>query len=71
MREERQAEAGLSHTRKPRSPRQFPDLRLCQTGFEQRSQNMMLPRRLLPGTKIAFIVGIDSISNGVKSVLSR
>jgi len=38
-------------------PRQFPDFSFVQSGFEQRSQNMVLVRGLLPRPKIAHVVG--------------
>ena len=49
-------------------PRQFPDFSFVQSGFEQRSQNMVLVRGLLPRPKIAHVVGVDSVSDGVESV---
>src|ERR1700676_2326227 len=50
-----------------RLPRQFPDLSFAKTGFEQRSQNTMLARGLLSGPKIALVVGIDAVGDGVES----
>src|SRR5208282_869756 len=35
-------------------------------GFEQRGENAMLPRGLLPGAKIALVGGVDSIGDGVE-----
>ena len=48
-------------------PRQFPDFSFVQTRFEQRGQNMMLARGLLSGAKVALVVGVDSVGDGVES----
>src|ERR1700686_3996519 len=47
--------------------REFPDFRLGQSSFEQRRQNVMLSRGLLPGPKITLIVGIYPVGNSLKS----
>ena len=52
-----------------RLPRQFANFRLVQSRFKQRREHTMLSRSLLPRTKIAGVVGIDSVSNRVKSAL--
>src|SRR5712672_1683116 len=51
-----------------RLPRQFPDVSLVQTGFEQGSENMMSARGLLPRAKIALVVGVHAVGDGVESM---
>src|SRR4029077_14192115 len=48
--------------------RQFPDFSFVQAGFDKRSENMMLARGLLPGAKIALVVRVDSVGDGVESL---
>jgi hypothetical protein len=49
------------------APREFPDISFIEAGFEQRGENVMLARGLLSGAKVACIVGVDAVGDGVES----
>src|SRR5713226_10136894 len=51
-----------------RLPGEFADLGLSELRFEQRRQNVMLARRLLPRTEVALVVGVDAVCDGVETV---
>jgi len=67
MREERQAEAVYPTPADPPAL-QMPNFRFGQAGFQQRGENAMLARGLLTGAKIALVVGVDSVGDGVEFV---
>ena len=46
----------------------MPNFRFGQAGFQQRGENAMLARGLLTGAKIALVVGVDSVGDGVEFV---
>ena len=67
MREERQAEAGLSQTR---SPAAWAKLRIScfgEAGVEQGRRNMMLSGGLLAGPEVSLVVDVHAVGNGVES----
>ena len=70
MREDRQAEAGLSQIRKARFPGELPDVVLGQARVEQRGGDVVLPGSLLAGTIISLVVDIDAVGNGIKAECS-
>ena len=68
MRDERHADAGLSHTRKPGLSCQFADFGFGQSASNSGASTRCCRAACLPGPKIAFVIGIHAVSNGRKAV---
>ncbi len=67
MREDRQAEAGLSQMRRPAARARVADVLLGQSGVEQRSGDVMLLGGRLAGTEVALVVEIYAVGDGVEA----
>ncbi len=67
MREERQAEAGLSQTRSPACLRECANVLLRETRVEQRCRDVVLTGGLLAGAKVALVVDVHTIGDHVEA----
>ena len=67
MRDDRQADAGLSQMRSPALPSQRANLLLCEPRIQQRSHNMVRCCRFLSRAKIPLVVQIDPVRDRVES----
>ena len=67
MRDDRQAEAGLSQMRRPAFAGEGADVLLGQSGVEKRSGNAVLRGCGLAGAEVALVVEVHSVGDGFES----